>query len=191
MNLHWSPLLLPPLQGSSHVSTLQILALCQLLSFYHILPLCSSSHSFNFQVSCNSLHFSAITNSFFLHLKLYDTEEHLPPTHLAVYSGCCFNMPLLLPLQCNIFCYHGPKQIIKIYAWCSESLTTDFSRNFGIFTPAHLWIVSYSFTSVFLLLPSLLGPSPLLSSVMPACCICPDKQIWLKLYCRGFFNQIN
>lgn len=102
MNLHWSPLLPPPLKGTSHVSTLQILALCQLLTFYHILPLCSSSRSFNYQVPRNGPPFSAITKSFFLPLKLYGTEEHLPPTHLAVYSRCWFCVPLFLPLQCNI-----------------------------------------------------------------------------------------
>lgn len=57
--------------------------------------------------------FSAITNSFILHLKLYGTKKHLPPTNLAMYSIHCLNMPLFLPLQCNMFCYHGPEQMIK------------------------------------------------------------------------------
>lgn len=108
-------------------------------AFYHILPLCSSSCSFYFQVPYKGPHFPAITNSFFLHLKLYGTKEHLPPTHLAVYSGCCFNMPLLLPLQCNIFCYHGPKQIIKNPLCLMLRVTyCRFLQEFWDFSPSPL-----------------------------------------------------
>lgn len=129
----------PPLKGTSHVYTPQILALCQLLSFYHILPLCSSSCSSDFQAPHNGPPFSAITNSFFLRLKLCGTEEHLPPTHLAMCSRCCFNMPLFLPLQCNIFCYHGPEQMIKNHL-CSMLRVTyyRFFQEFWDFNPSPL-----------------------------------------------------
>lgn len=120
-----------------HYKFLLLASCCLCIVFCRLL--CSSS-SFNLQVPLNGPPFSAITNSFILHLKLYGTKEHLPPTHLAMYSIHCLNMPSFLPLQCNIFSYYGPEQMIKnaLRVMLRVTYYWVFSRNFGDLFPTSL-----------------------------------------------------